>query len=587
MKNLKVNKHIIDIIMSILGTIGIIKAYELTTMPNLSNNIINIFIFILLLNMYKKNTKKQKNEYIFSYCFSILLSTIIIIGTQLDLYGEIIWTISTILKILCLCFSIIPIILYSIKLIEKNKIEKTIKCTKKTKIATFFTIFTFDFLVFLALYPGIYGYDAGFQILEFLDKKVQLTSHFSLLFSFILANCVNLGKLIFNSYQAGLAIYIILQMICMTYVTTKISIYVAQKTKSKLLFILSIFFYSIFPLYTTMIISTAQDVIFSGIFALIILNIIDLADNKKYFEKKSNPIKLIILILLLCILRNNGFYAILATLPFIILLKKDKKITTIAIFIIPLILYKMYTGPIYNIMKVYKEPSIKEISSIPSQQLARVYNYKNSVLDEKDLKLYKKYYTNLDDFKYYTYRQSISDPIKSVLNTTQTSENLNEYLYFWIKIGTKDVENYIEAFLMNNLGTWYPNKTYNDDRMYHPYIEYNMLEAKKWNKKYIEIERNSKFPLYEKILKLTIEKNAWKKIPIISSLFTSGTYFIIYIYTIGLCIIKNKKKYLIPLGCITGLYATIFLAPVSLFRYVFPVFILLPIMISMIIEKEK
>ncbi len=586
MKHLK-NKQTKNIILSMLGTIGIIKTYELATTPNLSNNIINVLIFIMMLNMYQKIKKSKKREYIFSYSFSLLLSTIIIIGTQLDIYGEIIWSITTLLKIICLLFSILPIILYSLKFISKIDIKTKIKYTKKTKAITFIIIFGFNFLVFLALYPGIYGYDAGFQILEVLNKDVQLTSHFSLLFSFILAGCVEIGKTLFNNYQTGLAIFTFIQMTFMTYVATKISLFIIKKTQSKVLFILTVAFYSIFPLYTTMIMSTAQDVFFSGISALIVLNLMNLVNNENYYSKKRYSIKLMLLILLLCIIRNNGFYAIIATIPFVILFKKEKKLLTLIIFAIPIIMYKICIGPIHNIMNVYNESPIREMMSIPSQQLARVYNYNYSILSEKELAFYNNYYTNLDNFKYYTINPSIADLIKGVLNVTKTNENMNEYLFYWMKIGTKDTENYIEAFLMNNLGTWYPNKTYNDSRMYHPYIEYKMLEAKKWNKDYIEIERNSKLPLYEKILEVTIEKNAWKKIPIISSLFTTGSYFIIYIYVLGLCIMKKKKEYLIPLGYLAGIYATIILAPVSLFRYIFPILIVMPIMVSIIIEKEE
>lgn len=581
------NKMVNNILFSVLGTIGIIKLFEITTTANLSNNLVNLIIFILLFNIYKIIDQHQKSERIFSYCFSIFLSLILVIGAQLDVHGEIFWTLGTLIKIICLHFAIVPIIMYSTSYLKKINIKENLNYTRKLKLLTFSIIFLFNFLVFLALYPGIYGYDAGFQILQVLDSNVQLTSHFSLFFSFIIALCINLGKLLFNNYQIGFAIYTLLQMIFMTYVATRISLYVCKKTHNKLLFILCLIFYSLFPLYTAMVMSTAQDVIFSGLFALVILNLIELVNDDDYYKNKLNFLKLIILIFLLCIARNNGYYATIATIPFILLFKKNKKFLTILIFITPLILYKIYTGPIYNLINVQNESSIREISSIPSQQLARVYNYNYAVLDKKDLKLYNKFYTNLDDFKNYKFRQSIADPIKNVLNVDETDKNKGKYLSFWMRVGIKDIENYTEALLLNNLGVWYPNKEYNDTRMYHPYIEYNMLDAKKWNKNYIEIKRNSKFPIYEKVLNIIIEKNKWKKIPIISSFFEMGTYFLIFIYTIGICIVRKQKKYFIPLACIAGLYATVLAAPVALFRYCFPIVILMPVLATIIIEKKR
>ena len=581
------NKTTKNTLFSILGTIGIVKAYELTSVANLTNNIMNIFIFIMLINIYEKNEKYEKKERIFSYCYSMFLSIILIIGTQLDTQGEIIWSLMTLIKIICLTFTIIPITLYSVNLIKKVNPNKIKLNKKKMAILIFITIFLFNFLVFLALYPGVYGYDAGFQILEVRNNKVQLTSHFSVLFSVILADCVNLGKTLFNNYQTGLAIFALLQMTFMTYVATRISLYVINKTKNKILFTISMLFFCLFPPYTIMTISTIQDVMFAGISALIVLNLIELANNKKYYDKKLNPIKLIVLITLACILRNNGVYAILVTIPFILIFKKDKKILTLIILTIPIITYKIYTGPIHKIMKVKNEPSTREIVSIPSQQLARVYNYNYGILNKKDLETYDRYYLNLENFEYYLINPEIADLIKAELNVQETKDNFANYLQFWVGIGIKDPENYIEAFLLNNLATWYPNKTYADYRMYHPYIEYNMLDAKKWNKDYIEIKRSSKFPLYEKILRLTIEKNAWKKVPIISTAFTPGFYFLIYIYTLGICIIKKKTHYIIPLSYLAGIYATVIMAPVSLFRYCFPIIILAPVMMSIITEKEK
>ena len=581
------NKTVNNIVFSLLGTIGIVKAYELASTPNLSNNIINILIFIMLFNMYQKNGKYEKKEYIFSYCISIFLSIILIIGTQLEVYGDIIWSIVTFIKITLLVFAIIPICLYLIKSIRKINIKPSKKKISKINVITFGIIFICNFLAFLALYPGVYGYDAGFQILEVLDKNVQLTSHFSVPFCFLLGSCINFGKTVFNSYQIGLAIFSLIQMTFMTFVATKISLFIFKKTKNNVFWILTVLFFSFFPPYTVMSLSTAQDVIFAGLFALVFLNLIELSTNEEYYQKKTNAIKLVLLIFLTCIVRNNALYALLIAIPFILVFKKQQKILTLIILIIPIILFKIYTGPIFKIMKVYNEPSTREMVSIPSQQLARVYNYNYTILNKKELKLYDKYYLDLDNFEYYTINPEIADLIKVELDVPKTKDDFGNYLYFWMKIGKKDPENYVEAFLMNTLGLWYPNKTYNDKRMYHPYLEYNMLDAKRWNKNYVEIKRDSKFPLYEKALKLIIEKNEWKNTPVISNLFIPGFYFLVYICTIGMCIIKKKIYYLIPLSYIAGLYATLFLAPVSLFRYCFPIIILVPIMISMIIEKEK
>lgn len=581
-------KNIIPFVLSFISTLGINGLITITSEQVTNNSFVYFIFFALFLFTFSKIKILKKGYTVFSIIFSVFLSLVLIIGSQLEFYSEIIWSFATLIKIIALSVSIFPLNYLLLKYVDKFKIQKSDNINyKKIFVITFLIILFFNFLVFLALYPGEYGYDAGFQIMEILEKDVQITSHFSLLFSFILAKVVNLGKVLFGSYQVGFGIYCFLQMTFLSYVATKITVFCVKRIPNKIIYFINVLFFSFFPLYTLMSISAAQDSVFAGLFCLIILNVIELIENKDYWKNKLKPISLGILIFLLCLIRNNGFYCILISIPFIFLSCKNKKVVVLLIFIIPLFAYKIYSGPVFNILGVTKTDIFREMLSIPSQQFARVYNYNLKVFSKEELKQLKKFYPQIDDFKYYTYRQSIADPTKSVLNNKYVKSNLKDYISLWTSNGVKDPENYVEAFLLNSLGFWYPNKNYNDDRMYHPYIEIEMMDAAKWNPRYVQIKRESKFPIYEKILNITIGKNAWKRIPIISTIFTTGTYFIIFIFLFLLTILRRNFKYMLPISIILGLYATLFLSPVALFRYCFPIIMVSPLMINLILYQKK
>lgn len=581
-------KNIIPFVLSFISTLGINGLITITSEQVTNNSFVYFIFFTLFLFTFSKIKILKKGYTVFSIIFSVFLSLVLIIGSQLEFYSEIIWSFATLIKIIALSVSIFPLNYLLLKYVDKFKIQKSDNINyKKIFVITFLIILFFNFLVFLALYPGEYGYDAGFQIMEILEKDVQITSHFSLLFSFILAKVVNLGKVLFGSYQVGFGIYCFLQMTFLSYVATKITVFCVKRIPNKIIYFINVLFFSFFPLYTLMSISAAQDSVFAGLFCLIILNVIELIENKDYWKNKLKPISLGILIFLLCLIRNNGFYCILISIPFIFLSCKNKKVVVLLIFIIPLFAYKIYSGPVFNILGVTKTDTFREMLSIPSQQFARVYNYNLKVFSKEELKQLKKFYPQIDDFKYYTYRQSIADPTKSVLNNKYVKSNLKDYISLWTSNGVKDPENYVEAFLLNSLGFWYPNKNYNDDRMYHPYIEIEMMDAAKWNPRYVQIKRESKFPIYEKILNITIGKNAWKRIPIISTIFTTGTYFIIFIFLFLLTILRRNFKYMLPISIILGLYATLFLSPVALFRYCFPIIMVSPLMINLILYQKK
>lgn len=587
MENLKINiKKILLVLSAIFATYGVEAAYNIgQKQVNEANKFINVIILIIMIYVYKKIefNLKNKRTIIILTIISALFSLIVIIGGQLEYNGEIIWNFVTLLQIISLTFSIYPVIYFIFEWLEKSRI--TINECQHIWIKSFIPIFLCGILGFLAVYPGVYGYDAGFQIMEFFKEDVQLTSHFSIIYSAILSGIVYLGKILFNSYQTGFAIYSFLQMTFLSYVSSKVCMFCVKRLKNKYLFYLSILFYCIYPLYMIITVSSCQDAIFGGLFTLITLNLIKLVEEKKYFEKKSNIVLLVLEVFLLCLFRNNGIYCILFVIIILLFIKIPKKYIVVCCMVFSIILVKIVTGPLYNYLNVYNKSPIQEMSSIPSQQLARVYAYNKEVYSQKDLIELNKCY-DVDGFKYYIYNQSISDASKASINVEYVKSNLTNYLSLWLKIGLKDPKDYVEAFLLNNLGLWYPNKNYYDSRMYHPYVEYKMLDAKAFNENYIEITRDSKFELYNNLLQKILVDNYWEKFPVISTLFTSGTYFLIFVFLVFFVVYKRNYNLFIPISFIAGLYITLFLAPVSLFRYNFSICMIIPIMISLILKNK-
>lgn len=587
-KKYKVLTVLIISFFSVAGLISLQSIYNNNDLY-ITNNLLNLILFIIYIFSYYKimKIKIEKREIIFAIVFSLIISTILILGTQLEIYSNLIFNILTIIKIFSLMCSVLPVIILLINFLENYKYKKVNIKRYNFSWKIFLIIFIFNFLVFLALYPGVYGYDAGYLIMVVKDH-MQLNSNFSVLYWLIIGNLTNLGKICFDNYQIGFAIYILTQMIFMDLVSTKSIIYIIKKTKNKVLTILSILFFSFFPLYTVMIVSSTQDVFFSGVFALIILEILEMIDNKNYFCLKRNILKFSVLVFLLCAVRNNGLYCLLLASPFVIIFSKQNKIKMFFAIILPLFFYIfIYTGPIFNILNVQKITSFKEMLSIPSQQFARVYNYNISAFKNDDLKLLNKFYTNISTFEVYKYNELIADYAKLSINSEEVKKNLLKYISLWASVGIKDPQNYIEAHMLNTLGFWYPNKIYYDSRMYHPYIEFSMLDAKKWNSNYIEIKRDSKIPKYKEILEIIVEKNAWQNIPIFSLLFSAGFYFILVIFLLSLILLYKNYEYLAPMSVILSLYFTLFLAPVALYRYVFPIVTILPVIISLILCQNK
>ncbi len=580
------SQSILHVLLAWLGTCGV-----LLTLKNIyagllaSVAFLAVVIFVLLFYLYQKVNKLSKGERVLQLSFTALIALALVLGVQLDMTGEINWHLETLLTVVLLCFTVGPIIGALITSIKNCNLENfAIKNPKRFFWISFALIFVGNFLVFLALFPGVYGYDAGAQILQILDNNVQPTTHFSILYSTIIAMFVNLGQTVFHSAEIGFALYAFSQMVVMDLIATKITLFATRKTQNGLLYLFCLLFFSCFPFFTVATVSSAQDVLFSGVFALLVMDIYRMSDNEDYLKKPINLVSSAFLILILCLLRNNGFYCILLMIPFVIILQKQHRLVVLIGILAPLLIYKIISGPIYSLVGITSTDTIREMASIPSQQLARVYSYNRSAYNEQDLKKLLVYYEGLEGFEIYPYQPMIADPAKRLLNNEATKDDLLGYIELWAKIGLKDPKNYVEAFLMNSLGFWYPGKFYPDSRMYHPPLEYNMMDTERFGDgAYVTIKRKSLLPFYEKLLCKVVSDNAWQKIPVLSLLTSGGTYFWLTCFAVGVIILQKRWKLLMPLSLLVGLYITLFLSPVALMRYYFPIMLLAPVLIGLIL----
>lgn len=578
------------IIYAILSTGGI--AYYLAgNNGNNINKIIYIAIFVLYYNICNKMTFKSK-KMIVSGILSLITSTIMFLGNQLEIKGDIDWGIFLIVQIIMLTLAVVPLYDALIGFLDKfhENVKKQVVVSKRSFLFTWGILFFFGFLGYLALYPGMYGYDAPYQILQIQCADIQVTTHFSVIYSYVLCGFVNIGTNLFNSPQAGIAIYSFVQMCILTYITARICTFSYKITDKKIIWILSTVFFCIFPPHIVMMVSSAQDSIFCGILALISINAYEIVyDNEKYFDKVYNYIKYVLLLFIFCIMKNNGIYIIMVPAVLTIFLIRKNKLKTFFLYIIAISLFLLYRGPILNALNVVEGNTTMEMMSIPCQQFARSYTYNSNVYTESDKELLSYIFSKCDGdpFKEYINRASISDPVKGNLDEKFVNENKKRVGGLYVRKMLKDPENFTEAFLLNSLGFWYPDKTYEDTRIYHPYIEFDMVEAKKFNDRYIEIGRNSILPIYNNALNDVLKENKWKYVPVVSTLFTCGTYFFLLLIATFYCLYSKKIGALYILSILWGYYLTLLLSPVCIFRYCYALILVAPFMISLCIKKGE
>ena len=191
------------------------------------------------------------------------------------------------------------------------------------------------------------------------------------------------------------------------------------------------------------------------------------------------------------------------------------------------------------------------------------------------------------DFNIYEYHSEISDNTKGSLNTELLLKNKYKYLKLYFILLYKNPKVFFEASIFNSLGLWYIDKKYPDSRMYHPLIESTMLDAKFWNKNYISIERKSLFTPYENILTKLVTNSNWQKIPVINILFRPSTYFWTLLLILIISTYEKKKELISYLLLPICFIISIFLSPVIIFRYLYPLVISMPLTIIIFLKNKK
>lgn len=571
-------------LLGVLGWFFIVHGSVLNSADYTSANLSIIPSLIILSYFWFTIFKpKNTNQVILNALFSILLSCIFVIGGQLNTLSTILWSSATIIKTILGAFGIFPFLELLILAIQKIYSNKSFVINRKIKILSFSIPLILCIAAWIIFLPGIYTYDMAVW-----NEKLStgtITSHWSVTYGYLLAGFLDISNTLFKNYDVGFAVAMLLQSIFICYVIYRIILFTSQKTNNMALFFTSIFFYILTPFIPFLAITNAQDVLFGGLLTLIILEVNNFVSVDNYYTKKWNVSKLILFSFLLLTLRNNGIICLILLFITTLFYKIPARKTILSSVIIVLLLNFIYSGPFFRLINVEENmTTAREIFGISSQQIARSYYLNPSSFSDEDKQQLEKFYNlNHPSYSFSNYKSFplISDFTKGAFNQEYLKNHIAEYCMFWIKIGSRNIKNYIEAFALNSLGFWYPIKNYPDERLkigYMNYTGFSMTTAFK-----LEKHANMK-PVYRafpdsnitKNVNNFIYKNTWNQTPIISLFCSIGTYTILLLYSLCTAISKKAYIWILILSPVIGLLITLFLAPAALYRYAFPLALLTP-----------
>lgn len=582
-------KELLIIIISLFTTIAIaINPSKDTKLLSFINGnsfvwiIVVFFIYQLVKEVLKVNNKRL---IVCSIILGILFASFCVIGNSINNYMDlsgIIFSNTTVIKSIMKWLGYVVLISSTIivlydkinNIIEKYKSKESVN-KEGSKILNYFTANKRSFficwgLIFIAwipylltYYPGIVTPDSADQIRQALGIST-INAHHPLLHTIIIRLAMLIGNVI-KGQNTGVLIYSIIQMLAMSAIFSFGIYYMAKKEIPICIRIVSLLFWAFYPVNAMYSITMWKNILSGGAILLFIICMTELATNHYGFLKsKFKCFALVFISLLIIYLLNNGIYIILLTAPFVVLTCKKNYKKTILLFITIFVINTIISTLLFSVLNIQKG-SIREALSIPLQQFARVTKYRGNELTEEEKQIIYNFLPveNLGDL----YNPTLSDPVKANFSNSYFEDNKLEFITTWIKLFFKYPLEYVESFLCNCYGYWYPEAT--NWVVSRVITEDEMLEIKS------EPKINGK--LVTSIDSLVDRRD----IPVVSMMFSLGFLFWLVLTSLMYVIYRKNYNLILVYIPILILWLTCLASPVFCeFRYLYGMITSLPILLS-------
>lgn len=438
----------------------------------------------------------------------------------------------------------------------------------------------------LAFYPSILSYDGGVQIrcLFLLGKAGHHPLMITALYTFFYAIGYNLGSCTF-----GMLLYSLFQMTFMASIFAYAVRFIEKITKNKIVTIIGLIFYAIFPYNQLFSIITTKDVIFAGLFLLFLIKVYEFLETK---YKIADYIFFILMGVLMLLSRNNTVFTLEVAIPFIIILllkNKEKLIRIVPLLLIIIILYKNINAGLYSLINNKNDEGGLRVLMF-SQFSAKLALEENDLTEEEKERIsyYYKDYKELAQ----NYKPALSDNTVNMANYKNITSDKKEFYRWNFSMIKKYPRIFIESSLNTIRGFWYINdKSFN--RIHHDKypttmgaLEIGIFVIKPHEDQY-NVKGKTLIPWLTKLDKKMFCENKYEKIPVLYILFQPATYLYITLACLLYLLYKKDREKLVIVTIAFIYYGTCFAAPCTTVRYIYPVITAMPLLIGIIFEKEK
>lgn len=431
----------------------------------------------------------------------------------------------------------------------------------------------------LAFYPGCPNWDAFGQLKQIFGIW-EMNHHHPLLPTALMGGCMQLGRF-FGSDNLGIFFYTLLQTLAFS-ASLAFSIWYMTKIKTPdWLRGLSLLFFAVFPLFPGYAQWVVKDTLFV---ACMVIYTVFLAETlRRPVNILQRPLRLLCFFLstiLVCLLRNNGIFIILLSLP-LLLLAVPTKTGKCRVLCLTLATAAVFGGYMKILLPALQIPngSIAETLSIPFQQTARYGREHPEDITPEEQAVIQKIFNGADI--YTDYNPEISDPVKNQFNKASAQEDLEAYFQVWFQQLLRHPSTYLQATLHNIYGYFYPDiemweyggrgfgtvSATDTDGDFHFYNPGQLAGARKILEGWTDL---------------------WRDIPGIGAFYRIGTYTWLLAIMLAYLISRKKGRCLVLLLPGIVVILVCMASPVNRYvRYFLPVIAAMPVIIASLLHALR
>lgn len=430
-------------------------------------------------------------------------------------------------------------------------------------------LFACWFPLLLAFYPGMLNYDIASEYAQHVEQAYS--NIHPLLHSALNNGIITLGEMLVDR-TFGVLLMSLIQMGLFALALSYSCAFVQRRGAPAWTVLLMLAFYALHPVFSVMSVSMTKDTLFAAAVLVFSLKTWEMIESPAaFFASWRTCVLYVVMGIGSALLRNNGIFALLLMCPALLFALRGFRKRVVLLFAVCAAGCAAVMGGLTLLLAPESLPSF-QLYSIPAQQLVRAYN--SGTMSEKDKAEIRAWYLN--DYGLAVH-EHLADSAKGNIDRPLLQENGSDFLALWARHAPTYAHEYLEAFLMLNVGSWYPDDlshstiypdaSYND-KGYLQLNEYDLSQYDIHNACYLPAVRD----FYERICR----RNEYQKYPIVSILFCTATPFWMIVLACALLVARRQSR-LLPaaLGAL-GLWLSYLFGPCTLPRYILPLFCLAP-----------